>query len=71
MEDRICITKEAKGLGFFEKYLTVWVLLSTKVGVVLGKIAPDLANALDSVALSVEGAPVVSVPIAVCFFFMV
>ena len=22
MEDRICITKEAKGLGFFEKYLT-------------------------------------------------
>ena len=70
MEDRICITKEAKGLGFFEKYLTVWVILSIIVGVVLGKIAPDFANALDSMALSVGGAPVVSIPIAVCLFFM-
>ncbi len=70
MEDRICITKEAKGLGFFEKYLTVWVILSILAGIGLGKVAPDFAKALDGMALSVGGAPVVSIPIAVCLFFM-
>jgi len=70
MEDRICITKEAKGLGFFEKYLTVWVILSILAGIGLGKVAPDFAKGLDGMALSVGGAPVVSIPIAVCLFFM-
>ncbi len=70
MKDRICITKEAKGLGFFEKYLTVWVILSILAGIGLGKVAPDFAKALDSMAISVGGAPVVSIPIAICLFFM-
>jgi len=37
---------------------------------VLGKVAPGAAAYLDGLAISVKGAPVVSVPIAVCLFFM-
>ena len=65
-----CVTKEAKGLGFFERYLTVWVILCILVGIVMGKLAPSVATWLDSLAISVNGAPVVSIPIAVCLFFM-
>lgn len=59
-----------KGLSFFERYLTVWVGLSIVVGILLGKVAPGMASYLDSLALTVDGAPVVSIPIAVCLFFM-
>ncbi len=54
----------------FERYLTVWVGLCIVGGIVLGKFAPGLAKALDGMAISVNGAPVVSIPIAVCLFFM-
>ena len=70
MEDKACITKEAKGLGFFERYLTVWVALCIVGGIVLGKVAPKVAIFLDSLAIYVGDAPVVSIPIAVCLFFM-
>jgi arsenite transporter len=39
-------------------------------GIVLGKVAPGLAKALDGMAIFVNGAPVVSIPIAICLFFM-
>jgi len=65
-----CITKTPKGLGFFEKYLTVWVLLCILAGIALGKVAPQVARFLDGLAISVNGAPIVSIPIAVCLFFM-
>ncbi len=65
-----CITKQPKGLGFFEKYLTVWVILCIIAGIVLGKIAPSAAVYLDNQSVFVNGAPVVSIPIAVCLFFM-
>ena len=70
MVSEACITKEPKGLGFFEKYLTFWVLLCIGVGVVLGKLAPGVAGFLDGLAIYVGDAPVVSIPIAVCLFFM-
>lgn len=54
----------------FERYLTVWVLLCIVAGIVLGKIAPGLATSLDKMSLTVNGAPVVSIPIAICLFFM-
>jgi ACR3 family arsenite transporter len=65
-----CITKEPKGLGFFEKYLTLWVLLCIGVGIFMGKVAPGVASFLDGLAIRVGDAPVVSIPIAVCLFFM-
>ncbi len=61
---------ERKMSSIFERYLTVWVALSIVVGIALGKLLPDLAKTLDGVAISVNGAPVVSIPIAVCLFFM-
>ncbi|MBD2594079.1 ACR3 family arsenite efflux transporter [Nostoc spongiaeforme FACHB-130] len=52
-------------LSFFEKYLTVWVFLCIFGGIVLGRLFPGVAVALD--AMSVYQ---VSIPIAVCLFFM-
>ena len=54
----------------FERYLTVWVGLCIVAGILLGRMAPGVARALDGMAISVKGAPVVSIPIAVCLFFM-
>ncbi len=65
-----CITKNPGGLGFFERWLTLWVLLCIAGGIGLGKLAPNLAGWLDGIAISVDGAPVISVPIAICLFFM-
>jgi ACR3 family arsenite transporter len=65
-----CITKGPKGLSVFEKYLTVWVILCIVVGIVMGKAAPGAATFLDGLAIYIDEAPVVSIPIAVCLFFM-
>jgi len=64
------ITKQPKGLGFFEKYLTVWVILCIGAGILLGRVAPQAARFLDGLTLNVGGAPVVSIPIAICLFLM-
>ncbi len=70
MASESCLTTEPKGLGFFERYLTLWVLLCIVVGIALGKLAPGVARSLDGLAVVVDGAPVVSIPIAICLFFM-
>jgi len=62
--------KQGKGLNIFEKYLTLWVVLCIAGGIVMGKIAPGVATYLDSLAIYVNKAPVVSIPIAICLFFM-
>jgi len=56
--------------NIFERYLTIWVGLCIVIGIILGKLAPNLAATLDSIAIYVGNAPVVSIPIAVCLFFM-
>ena len=61
---------ESKGIGFFERYLTVWVILCIVAGIALGKLAPGVARSLDAMAIYVGEAPVVSIPIALCLFFM-
>jgi len=61
---------ERKMTNVFERYLTVWVALCIVGGILLGKIAPGFAKALDGMAIMVNGAPVVSIPIAICLFFM-
>lgn len=70
MEDKACITKQPQGLSLFERYLSVWVFLCIVIGIVLGKLAPKAAIFLDGLAIFVNEAPVVSIPIAVCLFFM-
>ena len=63
-------TTSTHNLGFFERYLTLGVVLCIAAGIGLGKLAPGLASFLDGLALYANGAPVVSLPIAVCLFFM-
>jgi ACR3 family arsenite transporter len=58
------MTKE-KRLSVFETYLTLWVMLCIGAGILLGKAAPTFAERLD--AMSVYQ---VSIPIAICLFFM-
>jgi ACR3 family arsenite transporter len=61
---------ERKMTSIFERFLSVWVFLCIVVGIVLGKLVPGFAKYLDGMAIYVNDAPVVSIPIAVCLFFM-
>jgi ACR3 family arsenite transporter len=70
MATNACITKKPQGLGFFEKYLPIWVFLCIIAGILLGSFAPDVALYLDGLSIYVNEAPVVSIPIAICLFFM-
>jgi len=54
-----------KKLSIFERYLTVWVMLCIAGGILLGKVAPSLATTLNNFSVYQ-----VSIPIAVCLFFM-
>jgi ACR3 family arsenite transporter len=62
--------QSVKGLGFFERYLTLWVFLCIVIGCVMGAQVPEVAQYLDGLTLNVGDAPVVSIPIAICLFFM-
>ena len=48
-------------LGFFERYLTLWVLICIGLGIGLGRVAPRFATTLDGLTIGVGGAPVVSI----------
>jgi len=61
---------QEREMSAFERYLTLWVGLCIIAGIALGKAAPGVASFLDGLALYVGVAPVVSIPIAVCLFFM-
>lgn len=54
-----------RGLSGFEKYLTLWVLLAMIIGTIISVMAPKAATRLDSWTIAQ-----VSVPVAVCLFFM-
>ena len=59
-------SKIEKKLGFFEKYLTLWVALCIIIGIIIGRVLPDI-----SVILSEFQYAHVSIPIAICLFFMI
>lgn len=52
-------------LNRFERYLTLWVFLCIVAGILLGRLFPGVAVALDRMSVYQ-----VSIPIAVCLFFM-
>jgi len=54
-----------KKLSIFEKYLTLWVGLCIVAGILLGRFFPGVARYLDSLSVAQ-----VSIPIAICLFFM-
>jgi len=52
-------------LSFFERYLTVWVFFCIIGGIILGRTFPQVAQTLNNIQIYQ-----VSIPIAVCLFFM-
>ena len=59
------VVHEERNLSFFEKYLTLWVVGCIGLGIFLGKVVPGVAITLDRISIYQ-----VSLPIAVCLFFM-
>ena len=59
------IIHEERRLSIFEKYLTIWVIGCIGIGIVLGKLFPQAAVALEGFSVYQ-----VSIPIAICLFFM-
>ncbi|MBU2265621.1 MAG: ACR3 family arsenite efflux transporter [Candidatus Omnitrophica bacterium] len=56
---------QERRLSFFERYLTLWVVGCIGFGILLGKLFPQLAVTLDQFSIYQ-----VSIPIAICLFFM-
>lgn len=59
------IVHEERRLSFFEKYLTLWVMGCIGLGIFLGKLFPNMPVTLDRFSIYQ-----VSIPIAICLFFM-
>jgi len=59
------VVHEERRLSFFEKYLTLWVIGCIGLGILLGKLFPQAAVALDKISIYQ-----VSIPIAIALFFM-
>jgi ACR3 family arsenite transporter len=57
--------QSGSNLSFFERYLTIWVFLCIFAGIALGRMFPGVAVALDAMSIYQ-----VSIPIAICLFFM-
>ncbi|TVQ06278.1 MAG: arsenical-resistance protein, partial [Leptolyngbya sp. DLM2.Bin27] len=55
----------AAQLSVFQRYLTLWVLICIVVGIAIGRLLPGVAVALDAMSIYQ-----VSIPIAICLFFM-
>ena len=66
MNEEIGDEEESHQLSFFERYLTLWVLICMGIGTGLGFLFPGLDQALDSIKYAQ-----VSLPIAVALFFMI
>ena len=57
---------EERKLGLWEKYLYVWVALCILVGITIGKLVPQISDALARLEVAS-----VSIPIAICLFAMI
>tara|TARA_B110000046_G_scaffold90627_1_gene98602 strand:- start:2465 stop:3484 length:1020 start_codon:yes stop_codon:yes gene_type:complete len=55
-----------KGIGFFEKYLTLWVLLCIVLGIILGSVAGDQIAMISSLEYAH-----VNIPVAVLIWMMI
>jgi ACR3 family arsenite transporter len=58
--------KKSSGIGFFEKYLTVWVVLCMVAGILIGKFLPGVPSFLGRFEYAQ-----VSIPIAILIWLMI
>lgn len=59
-------SNENTGIGFFEKYLTVWVILCMVAGILIGRFLPEIPQFLNRFEYAQ-----VSIPIAVLIWLMI
>ncbi len=59
-------SKKLIGISFFEKYLTIWVLLCMIAGILIGKYLPSIPNFLNRFEYSQ-----ISIPIAILIWIMI
>ena len=59
-------SKKGWGLGFFEKYLTIWVTLCIITGVLIGVYLPQIPQTLDKFTYAQ-----VSIPVAILIWLMI
>ncbi|WP_024621343.1 ACR3 family arsenite efflux transporter [Metaclostridioides mangenotii] len=57
---------KTSGIGFFQKYLTVWVLICMAIGIFIGKFIPSIPQFLNKFEYAQ-----VSVPIAILIWLMI
>jgi arsenite transporter len=60
------VKKEKKSIGFFEKYLTLWVALCIIVGVAIGQFMPAIPKTLSKFEYAQ-----VSIPVAILIWLMI
>ena len=58
--------EKASGIGFFQKYLTVWVILCMAVGILVGKFLPGVPALLNKFEYAK-----VSIPVAILIWVMI
>lgn len=59
-------SERTQGISFFEKYLTIWVLLCMTAGILIGRFLPDIPTFLGKFTYAQ-----ISIPIAVLIWIMI
>jgi len=57
--------EKGKGIGFFEKFLPLWVALCILIGILISQIFPGISDLINSIKIGE-----ISVPIGICLFLM-
>ena len=60
------MAERGRKLGFFEKYLTAWVVFCIILGIIFGRLSSGIAEFLNTLQVYQ-----ISLPIAICLFFMI
>lgn len=58
--------EKTQGIGFFEKYLTLWVLLCMAAGILIGKFLPGVPDFLEKIEYAGQ-----NIPIAILIWIMI
>ena len=58
--------EKTQGISFFEKYLTVWVLLCMAVGILIGRFLPGVRSILESMQIGGQ-----NIPLAILMWIMI
>ncbi len=59
------MSKEGKKLGFFEKYLPIWIAICMALGIILSQVVSSISESISS--MQIAG---ISIPIGICLFLM-